>query len=133
MPYNDPQKSKEYYINNKEKIKERKKLYYENNKQKVIEHSAKYYEDNKEKQKEQKKNYNNTTQGKKVYAISRWKRRGVICDDYFSLYDKYINTNNCDECNIEFDNGRFRRCLDHNHETGLFRNVLCNTCNVKRK
>jgi predicted GIY-YIG superfamily endonuclease len=43
---------KQYYENNKEKIKERKNLYYENNKDKIKERKKQYYENNKEKIKE---------------------------------------------------------------------------------
>ena len=47
----------------------------------------------------------------------------------------YINTTNCEECNIELIEGRYgnnKKCLDHCHKTGEFRNVLCQTCNVRR-
>lgn len=43
---------KEYYVDNKEKIKEKDKQYYENNKEHIIERSRKYKRDNKEKIKE---------------------------------------------------------------------------------
>jgi len=111
---------KEYYENNKDKIKE----YYENNKDKILEQASK-----------RGKEYYNSDVGYKTKRIYAWKGRGVICDDFESLYEYYINCNNCEECNIELvkgDIGVNKKCLDHDHLTGKFRNVLCCSCNVKR-
>ena len=120
MPLKDPEKRKAYY-----------KEYYEKNKEQLKE----YKETNKEKIKEQKKKYYQTEAGKKTTRISDWKQAGVINDDFSSLYEHYINCNKCEICSIDLVEGRYganRRCLDHDHTTGLFRNVLCNSCNVKR-
>ena len=90
--------------------------------------AKRYYEKNKEKLAE----YYKTDKGKKTLMISNWKNKlGVKCDDYSSLYDKYINCKNCERCNIDFDNEihNNKKCLDHNHETGEFRNILCMKCN----
>ena len=73
--------------------------------------------------------------GLKTHRISNWKHRGVRSDDYNELYDKYINTKTCEECSIELIEGIFgsnKRTLDHNHHTGQFRKVLCNSCNINR-
>ena len=53
-----------------------------------------------------------------------------------SLYEKYMNTNNCENCDIELVRGAGlsnKKHLDHDHNGGLFRNVLCGNCNIKRK
>jgi vacuolar-type H+-ATPase subunit H len=128
------EKIKEYREKNKEKIKELKKQYYQNNKEKIKEQKKKYRENNKEYYREKQKEYQQTEQGKKSFKISDWKRAGVISDDFNSLYEHYINCKNCEECNVELQNGNLvnKRCLDHDHKTGLFRNVLCNSCNLKR-
>jgi len=121
------QKEKDYRENNKEKIKE----YRENNKDKIKEKKKEYRENNKEKIKE----YDKTDAGIKSHRISKWKYIGVKSDDYNKLYEMYINTTNCEECNIELIEGRYgnnKKCLDHDHTTGEFRNVLCQTCNVRR-
>ena len=71
----------------------------------------------------------------KTRRICDWKRMGVICDDWDTLYEKYISTTHCELCNIELTEGKrslTTRCLDHNHDTGLFRNVVCHSCNIRR-
>ena len=68
---------------------------------------------------------------KRSYSKSQWKKKGVILTDKFKtydeLYDYYLSINNCELCNISFGEGK--KCLDHDHKTGLFRNVVCNSCN----
>ena len=65
----------------------------------------------------------------KAKMIYDWKRRGLICDDYNALYETYIGTMECEHCQIEFTKNNWR-CLDHNHETGLFRKIVCHKCNA---
>jgi hypothetical protein len=117
----------EYREKNRERIKEQKKEYREANKDKI----KAYYHANKEKINEYKK----TPNGKKTNTISHWIGRGLICDDIDGLYDSYLDAKNCDLCKVEFGSKGIgsRRCMDHDHETGLFRNFLCSTCNLQRK
>ena len=120
-----------YYKENKEKKKETGRLYYLANKEKIKE----YREKNKEKINEKSKEYKQTEAGKKTSRIGNWKTIGVKHDDYSSLYDIYINCKNCEECDVklnEYGNGN-HKCLDHDHTTGLFRNVLCCGCNLRRR
>jgi len=65
----------------------------------------------------------------KAKMIYDWKRSGLIYDNYDELYDVYINTMECQHCQTEFTKKNCR-CMDHNHETGLFRKIVCNRCNV---
>jgi len=122
----------EYYKDNREKIIEKVKEWGEKNKEQRTEYMKKYGEKNKEKRKE----YNKTPNIKKLYAIASWKRSGLINDDYHALYQKYIESTNCEECGCEYgkygDGSGKWRCMDHDHESGLFRNFLCNSCNIKR-
>ena len=89
-----------------------------------------------EKRKEYNKQYYQSPAGKKIYRICDWKKRGVIHQNFDELYEKFINTEYCDLCSVKLTIDRYNtsttRCLDHCHETGEFRNVLCNSCNVKR-
>ena len=145
MPFKDPEKEKEYkkeyrlknkdkikkyYQENKDKIKEQQKIYRQENKDKIKEQNKQYRQENKDKIKEYRQNENCIKQKR----ISNWKTSGVVCDDYDNLYEIYINTTNCEKCDIILTYDKLTtnttKCLDHNHQTGLFRYVLCNRCNI---
>ena len=83
------------------------------------------------KQKEYKKlymkKYNENSYRKKKSLFNTWKSRGLT-GDYEAIYTRYINTNNCDLCNIELN----KKCMDHNHTTGEFRNIVCPKCNCNK-
>jgi len=64
----------------------------------------------------------------KLWIKRNWKARGVIYHSIDELYEVYINTMNCQHCNKEFKNS-MDRCLDHDHNTGLFRKIVCRNCN----
>tara|TARA_R110001592_G_C12903843_1_gene726894 strand:- start:380 stop:739 length:360 start_codon:yes stop_codon:yes gene_type:complete len=63
----------------------------------------------------------------KSSRINNWKRRGVV-GDLNELYDKYLNTDKCEICEKTFISSR-DKCLDHDHDTNLFRYFLCKDCN----
>jgi len=112
MPYKDPDVREQY-----------RKDYYESNKKKYIDRANEYNRNNKEKR--------HRTQTK-----SRWKQYGVITDNFDDLYDYYMKTKNCELCSIELTTGKrsnTSKCLDHCHETGKFRNIVCHSCNCKMK
>tara|TARA_R110000796_G_scaffold197620_1_gene313933 strand:- start:403 stop:816 length:414 start_codon:yes stop_codon:yes gene_type:complete len=128
----------------KEKVREYNKIHYQRNKEKIKENYQKnkekmneYYEKNKDEINEKKKEWNQTEQGKKSNRISKWKSNGVICENFDKLYEYFINCKECEECDVELTVDKrttaTTRCLDHCHKTGRFRNVLCNTCNTKRR
>ena len=130
---------KKHYEKNKEKIIAQQKVYYENNKEKIAKTTKEYYENNKERILQQQKiyseMYNKTPKEIKRQHIKNWKARGVICQDFDSLYCHYLNAEECDFCNITFgeigDGTNTWRCLDHNHSNGEFRAFLCNGCNME--
>jgi ribosomal protein S17 len=64
----------------------------------------------------------------KSQTIYAWKRSGLICDDYNALYETYKKTMECQHCKTEFTEKNCR-CMDHDHETGLFRKIVCHRCN----
>ncbi len=49
-------------------------------------------------------------------------------NDYDELYEIYMKTMKCWNCNKEFESS-YDRHLDHNHENGLFRSIVCRNCN----
>jgi hypothetical protein len=62
---------------------------------------------------------------------SSWKKYGLIVteEEFESIYYMYIYATNCELCNKEFPNTQ-DRSMDHDHETGEFRNIVCNKCNT---
>jgi hypothetical protein len=64
-------------------------------------------------------------------AKSRWRNQFKIkfTDEEFEyLWGVYTTLDTCLKCGIEFKNSR-DKCLDHNHDTGEIRNILCQLCN----
>ena len=74
----------------------------------------------------------------KYNTIANWKRRGIVLrenETYDMLYEKWHTTTNCENCEVElcFGTGSKGQCLDHCHDTGYFRNILCHSCNIQRQ
>ena len=121
MPQRTPEEKKEY-----------KRQYYIKNKERLALVNKEWRMKNKNYLQE----YAKTEKGKKSNRINSWKSRGVIHENFDELYEYYINCKNCEECNIELIEGNFgnnKRNLDHDHSTGLFRDVLCHLCNTRKK
>ena len=108
--------------------KEYNKQYYQNNKQKLT-----------DRHKEYSKEYHKSENGIKARIVSDWRRRGVIETDQYTideLYEAYLYHPDCEECGVTLTTGKrcsTSKCLDHDHTTGIFRNILCHCCNSKRR
>ena len=122
MPHKDKEErtkyQREYRQKNKEKIAEYKREY-----------KREYNQNNKEKLLERNRIYDKTPAGKKSKTMSSWRSAGVInVND--EMYNNYIATTHCECCSKEFSSSN-DRCLDHDHETGEFRWVICRACNIR--
>lgn len=93
-------------------------------------------EEYKEKKREKKREYEKTPARKKCKLKDAWKRKGLIMKHFEIIYLLYLTTTKCDICQCILTDGKpmkpTTKCLDHSHRTGLFRNILCHSCNVKR-
>lgn len=67
-----------------------------------------------------------TEAGKKSCRSKSWKIQGVniTYEEYLEKYQKLDGC--CEICNIKLDS----LCVDHNHETGNIRGLLCTACNL---
>ena len=102
MPHTDPEKRREY--------------------------DKKYDQEHKKEKAVYNKKHRQTPAGIKSIITAGWKRKGLIHSDYDELYTRYLSATNCEVCRKEFIDS-FDRCMDHNHETGEFRQFLCRSCN----
>lgn len=126
--------------------KERKRLAYNKwyskpeNREKILAKRKEYREKNKEGLKIKKKEwddknqdhiyqYNHSDKEVKRKRIRLWKSRGVIDDDFDSLFEEYKQTTECWICGHDFS--KSCKCLDHDHDNGEVRYICCNWCNSK--
>jgi len=109
--------NKEYYY----KIKNKSKKIYDET----------YRRNNKQKIKESNKKYNKTPAGHKSNSIKCWKYRGLKLFGYTydEVYEYYLDCDNCEVCNKDLTEDV--KCMDHCHDTGIFRWILCKSCNVR--
>jgi len=129
-------KEEQEYLKLKEqndKHKQKCKKYYQDNHEAALQKQAEARQT--EEHKAYMKEFRASEAGKKSARISNWKQWGIISDDYDALYTKWKETTHCEECNIEMvegNEGKYKKTLDHDHKTGVFRNIICCSCNVKR-
>ena len=70
------------------------------------------------------------TKRHRIIMKAGWKRQGLIHPNPDALYNMFVRTTHCNICNKIFTKRRDRH-MDHDHETGKFRYILCRACNLK--
>jgi hypothetical protein len=138
MPYKDPDKAKEWYKQNKDRInKMRKDNYKILNppkdrvvKERFLPHS------------EYMRRYNEIIRGKPTFLttqekekrarLSSWISRGIRFSDSDKVYEEYITSTNCNICNRHYTKGNssHKKVLEHDHESGYVRFICCQRCNL---
>ena len=117
---------REWYLENREKVLEDTHKWQEENPEKVQKHSRKYYKENREKRLEYSRKYREENPEK--MQKHNLKQYGITLTEY----NEKLKTQGggCAVCGkTPEENGR-RLAVDHNHETGKVRGLLCIGCNV---
>lgn len=135
------QYQKEYYLRNKERIKERNAARYETKKEEILEKTNTYYHQNKEKRVVWKqKNKERLTQyfqehyrknpdiKKRRNREKRFKEYRITEEQYLHLFEQ--QGGRCLGCNRHQDELNKKLCVDHCHTTGKVRGLLCTPCNL---
>ena len=71
----------------------------------------------------------NCPEEKKRLVIKDWKRRDIEDEDLSSVYDYFITQTHCWICDVKYDKKNLRH-LDHDHESGEIRYIICYKCNM---
>jgi hypothetical protein len=92
-----------------------------------------WVDSNKEKIEEYKRFYKQDSvrqELSRVYHRARLLKEqfGMTVDDYMAMYEK--QGGKCAICGMDKNGTRKNFCVDHNHETGKIRGLLCHNCNV---
>ncbi len=82
-------------------------------------------------QKKCNKKYRQSEKGHKNNMTYNWKNnQKMIADDWNDVYNIYQNTECCNYCCKIFKDSLDKH-LDHDHQTGEIRAVLCRSCNTR--
>ena len=142
MPYANPEDAKTYKEKNKEQIKTYHKAYREKNKEKIKAKKKTYREKNRGKirayQKAwEEKNKENIRARKKIYRENnkdKMRNRDLKRNFGISLheYDLMLTEQKgkCACCGTHQNELTRNLAVDHDHDTGLIRGLLCHICNT---
>jgi len=125
----------------KEYMREYNRMYREKNKDKLSEQKKQYSENHKDDKKAyDRKRYlaiKNNPEYIKKKKINSWKRQGMILredENWNDIYLNYTTQQKCDDCECVLNCGikGNARNLDHDHQSGFIRGLVCHACNMKR-
>ena len=118
---------KAYNEKNREKINANNKAYNEKNKEKIRAYARAYYENNKEKLNVKHKAYREKNKDKK--RESELKRNfGIGLHEYDLMFTE--QKGKCACCGSHQNELTKNLAVDHDHDTGLIRGLLCGKCNT---
>ena len=109
------QNRKQYYIENKERIKERVKQYRANNKEKISNSKKEYCKRHPEKARNRNRKL-------------RYSQISFQSEQYVELFNK--QNGRCAICGKHQNELKYALCVDHNHINGNVRGLLCKKCNL---
>lgn len=115
--------SNENYYANKDREAKRRKEYYAQNKDKLTAKTREYYHKHKEENKEYRREYSRTHR-KETKNRSLLRYYGINLEQYNIMYDE--QEGKCFTCKTHHKD----LVVDHNHNTGKVRKLLCNKCNL---
>lgn len=101
MPFKNAEERREYY---------RKKAYHKSASKK--EYQKRYYEENKDRQR----------------CKSFQKLYGITLEEYNQMLEE--QDNQCGICGVQESEADVKLSVDHCHETGIIRGLLCRACNT---
>lgn len=137
------ERNKAWYEANREQMREYSKDYYEANREQRLKYQKDYYEANREQAAEYRKAYYQANRDKVIARATDWnnnnpERRhnnllkatyGISRDDYNHLLVE--QSDRCAICWTDDPSPRKYWDVDHNHETGEVRGLLCTQCNME--
>lgn len=139
MPYKDKNKAREYNTKYKKEfrkknpdiVKEKARIRYKNNTDKILDTARKWRKKNPESvQKIRKRSYRNNIE----YMKNKTRRLHILQNYNLTLndFDVLLNSqdNKCAICESKEPKGKGNFHIDHDHQTGKVRGLLCHKCNT---
>ena len=143
--YAQKERKRLHYIANREKLRKEARERYATNKERIRAAQAKYYEKNREEIRAYQSEYQKTHVKERVAANRKWRqanlelsskmhranwlkrRYGISADEWELIFS--AQGNRCAICKSETP-GKQNWHVDHCHDTGRVRGILCHMCNI---